>query len=94
MIIRWSLEARDDVDRVADFAASFDIARASELEYELSQAPKKLLQFPRLGSRLSEFDAREVRELRFGRYLIRYEVASEEVRILRIFHGREDRASK
>ena len=55
MIIRWSPEARDDVDRLADFVAAYDPIRAGEIEQELSQAPKRLLQFPRRGPRLSEF---------------------------------------
>ena len=91
MTIRWSAEARDDVDRLADFVAAFDPHRASDAEYQLNQAPKKLLQFHRLGARLSEFDPREVRELRVGRYLLRYELIGSEIRVLRFFHGREDR---
>jgi len=89
--IRWSSEARDDVDRLADFVAAYDPIRADEIERELSQAPKKLLQFRRRGSRLSEFDPREIREYRFGSYLLRYELAEDDIVMLRIFHGREDR---
>ena len=91
MTIRWSSEARDDVDRLADFVAAYDPIRADEIERELSQAPKKLLQFRRRGSRLSEFDPREIREYRFGSYLLRYELAEDDIVMLRIFHGREDR---
>jgi plasmid stabilization system protein ParE len=89
--IRWSPEARDDVDRLADFVAAYDSIRASEIERELSQAPKKLLQFPRRGPRLSEFDPREVREHRVGSYLLRYELAGTDIIVLRFFHAREDR---
>ena len=91
MTIRWSQEARDDVDRLADFAAAYDPLLANDVEYELNRAPKKLLQFRRLGMRLSEFDPRDVRELRVGRYLLRYELIGSEIRVLRYFHAREDR---
>lgn len=91
MTIRWSLEAREDVDRLADFVAAYDPRLANDVEHQLNQAPKRLLEFHRLGSRLSEFDPREVRELRVGRYLLRYELIGSEIRVLRFFHGREDR---
>lgn len=92
MIIGWSSEARDDVDRLADFVAAYDPVLANEVEIELSQAPKKLLQFPRRGTRLSEFDPREVREFRVGRYLLRYELTASDIHVLRFFHGRELRS--
>lgn len=91
MTIRWSSEARDDVDRLADFVAAYDPIRAGEIEQELNQAPKRLLQFPRRGPRLSEFDPREVREYRVGLYLLRYELAGTDIFVLRLFHAREDR---
>ena len=91
MTIRWSAEARDDVDRLVDFVAAHDQALAGEIEQELEQSPKKLLDFPRRGVRLSQYDPREVREFRVGNYLLRYELASIDVFVLRFFHAREDR---
>ena len=91
MTIRWSSEARDDVDRLADFVAAYDPVRAGEIEQELEQAPKKLLDFPRRGPRLSDFDPREVREYRVGGYLLRYELSGADIVVLRFFHAREDR---
>lgn len=91
MSIIWSAEARDDVDRLADFVAAYDPIRAGEIEQQLQDAPKQLLQFPRRGPRLSEFDPREVREYRVGGYLLRYELSGADVIVLRYFHGREDR---
>ncbi len=91
MTIRWSSEARDDVDRLVDFMAAYDPILAGEIEQELEQAPKKLLDFPRRGSRLSEFDPQEVREFRVGSYLLRYELAGTDIFVLRFFHAREDR---
>jgi plasmid stabilization system protein ParE len=89
--IRWSRYARDDVDRLADFVASYDPVRAGEIEMKLSAAPKSLLSFPRRGPRLSEFDPREVREYRIGSYLMRYELTNADLVVLRFFHAREDR---
>ena len=91
MTIRWSSEARDDVDRLADFIATYDQSFAGEIEQALEQAPKKLLDFPRRGSRLSQYDPREVREFRVRNYLLRYELAGSDIFVLRFFHAREDR---
>jgi len=91
VIIRWTHLARADVDRLVDFVAAYDAAQADEIEDRLSEAPKSLLRFPRRGSRLTEFEPREVRELRVGRYLLRYEFTGYDIYVLRFFHGREDR---
>ena len=91
-MIRWSTEARDDVDRLADFIAAYHLNLAGEVEQELEQAPKKLLDFPRRGSRLSQYDPRKVREFRVGKYLLRYELAGTDIFVLRFFHAREDRS--
>lgn len=90
--IRWSREARGDLDRLIDFMFVYDAALADDVERQLVQAPRRLLEFPRRGMRLSEFEPREVRELRIGRYLLRYELAGTEILVLRFFHGREDRS--
>jgi addiction module RelE/StbE family toxin len=89
--IHWSQEAREDVDRLGDFIAVDDPDRAREVEEMLSAAPRKLLDFPRRGSPLSQFEPQEVRELRVGPYLLRYEVSGQTIEVLRFFHGREDR---
>jgi plasmid stabilization system protein ParE len=89
--IQWASEARDDVDRLADFIAAYDRILAGEVEQELEQAPKRLLDFPRRGSRLSQYDPREVREFRVGRYLLRYELVGADIFVLRFFHARENR---
>lgn len=92
MSIRWSPEARGDLDRLVDFMFMHDAGLADDIERQLVQAPRRLLDFPRRGTRLSEFEPREIRELRIGRYLLRYELAGTEIRVLRLFHLREDRS--
>lgn len=71
--------------------AVHDPALANEIEHRLEQAPKSLIQFPRRGPRLAMFDRREIREYRFDRYVLRYEVADSDIIVLRFFHAREDR---
>ena len=81
----------DDVDRLVEFVATYDAALAEEVDVDLENSPAELIPFPRRGSRLSEFEPREVREFRVRRYLMRYEVTDTAVTVLRIFHAREER---
>ena len=89
--LTWTPEARADVERLADFLAVHDPVRAAEVELELIEAPKRLPPFPRRGRALAQYRPRDVRELAVGRYLMRYEIASGDMFVLRFFHGREDR---
>jgi plasmid stabilization system protein ParE len=91
MKIVWSSAGWADVDRLHAFFAQHDLDAADALFDRLANAPAALLQFPRRGPRLSEFDPREVREFRVGRYWLRYELAGDDIMVLRLFHVREDR---
>ena len=91
MRIIWSSAGRADAERLYAFLAEHDIQAADVLFDRLVSSPESLLEFPRRGSRLTEFDPREVRELRIGRYLLRYEIAAHEIFVLRFFHSKEDR---
>ncbi len=69
--------------------ARYELEEANATLDRLASAPSSLLEFPRRGSRLSEFDPREVRELRTGRYVMRYELTNDQVRVLRVFHAKQ-----
>ncbi|RVH20388.1 type II toxin-antitoxin system RelE/ParE family toxin, partial [Sinorhizobium meliloti] len=53
--------------------------------------PARLLEQPRIGERLEEFDPREVRRILVGHYEIRYEIRQSTIYVLRLWHTREDR---
>lgn len=91
MTIFWTSAAWADVDRLHAFLVEEDVDSADALVDKLVQAPEKLLDFPRRGPRLSQYDPREVREFRVGRYVLRYELAGATILVLRFFHTREDR---
>ncbi len=63
---------------------------AAELQ-SLTSAPVRLLEQPRIGERLEEFDPREVRRILVGHYEIRYEIRQSTIYVLRLWHTREDR---
>jgi plasmid stabilization system protein ParE len=91
MRVVWSSAAWADVDRLHAFLAEHDLDAADAVFDRLANAPAALLEFPRRGPRLSEFNPREVREYRIGHYLLRYELVGTDVFVLRFFHAREDR---
>jgi plasmid stabilization system protein ParE len=91
MRILWSTRAWSDLDRLHAFLAEHDVDAADAAFDRLARAPAALVEFPRRGPPLSEFDPREVREYRIGNYLMRYEVAGGDILVLRFFHARENR---
>lgn len=91
MRISWSAAAQSDLGRLHDFLARHDLDAADEALDILIEAPEVLLDFPRRGPRLSTFEHQEIRELKVGDYVLRYELAGAEIKVLRLFHGREDR---
>lgn len=91
MKVQWSAAAQGDLGRLHSFLAQHDLDAADRTLDTLVDAPETLLDFPRRGPRLSEFDPREVREYRCGKYLLRYELTGTDIALLRVFHAREDR---
>lgn len=91
MIIRWTDAARIDLDRFYSFLAPYDVEAADKLLDLLIGAPEKLLNFPRRGPRLTGFGPRQIHEFSVGNYRVRYELDGDELRVVRVFHVREDR---
>lgn len=89
--IKWTAKAQSDLIRVYDFLAPVNRPAAIRAAQTLSSAPLQLLQHPRIGERLEEFEPRDVRRILVSAYEMRYEIAGSTVFILRIWHGREDR---
>jgi len=87
----WTAKALGDLDRLYRFLAPANPRAAAGVVRQLSAAPQRLLENPRLGLRLEEFGSREVRRIVIGSYEIRYQIAGEEIIVLRLFHAREDR---
>jgi plasmid stabilization system protein ParE len=91
MRIVWSSVAWADIDRLHAFLADQNPNAADAVMDNLAACPSEPQDFPRRGSRLSEFDPREIREFRVGYYLLRYELRGSEILVLKFFHAREDR---
>ena len=93
MKIKWSGRASSDPVRLHAFLAPVAPDAATRAVQQLSRAPGRLIDFPRIGEKLEAYEPREVRRIVVGQYEMRYEIADRTIFILRIWHNREDRGS-
>ncbi len=91
MQLKWTSKALADLARLYEFLAPVNQSAAARTVQSLTATPTNLLDNPRMGERLDEFEPREVRRLLVGHYEIRYELQERNIYILRIWHTRENR---
>jgi plasmid stabilization system protein ParE len=89
--IRWASKALSDLARLHAFLAPVNESAAVRVLQALTAAPNRLIEHPRIGEKLEEFEPREVRRIVVGKYEMRYEVRDAVVYVLRIWHVREKR---
>jgi plasmid stabilization system protein ParE len=91
MKLKWTSQALSDLARLYEFLASVNQQAAARTVQALTAAPTALLNNPRIGEQLFEFETREVRRIIVGQYEMRYEIQESTLYILRLWHTREDR---
>lgn len=91
MQLKWTSKALTDLARLYEFLALVNPSAAARTVQSLTAAPISLLDNPRIGERLDEFEPREVRRLVVGHYEMRYELQERNIYILRLWHTRENR---
>jgi addiction module RelE/StbE family toxin len=92
MKILYTRQSINDLKRLRDFLAKDNLKAAKEAPDRLIQAVRRLIDFPSLGRQVKDCnDSLAIRDLVTGRYIIRYVVLKDEIHILRIWHGKEDR---
>ncbi len=91
MKLQWTSKALSDLTRLYEFLATVNPSAAARTVQSLSAGPNRLLDQPRIGEKLDEFDPREVRRILIGQYEIRYEIRDAVIYILRLWHTRENR---
>ena len=90
--------SRQDLLRLRRFIGAHDPKAARVAADRIKTAANQLVRLPLLGRAVTDPDGivhEEIRELiiRFGSngYLLRYQVMAKEIRVLRVWHSREDR---
>ncbi|MFD2058915.1 type II toxin-antitoxin system RelE/ParE family toxin [Mesorhizobium calcicola] len=91
MKLKWTSKALSNLVRLHDFLALVNDRAAARTVQSLTAAPARLIEHPRIGERLEEFEPREVRRLLAGNYEMRYEIQKSTIYVLRLWHTREDR---
>jgi len=91
MEVKWTENGHSDLTRLYDFLAPLNQDAALRIAKAIIAAAARLVENPRLGEQLFEFEPREVRRIVAGRYELRYEIQGRVVYILRIWRTREGR---
>ena len=91
MELKWASKALSDLAWLYEFLAPVNRVAAARTVQSLTAAPTNLLENPRIGERLEEFDPREVRRILVGHYEMRYEIQKSTIYVLRLWHTREKR---
>lgn len=91
MEVKWTSKALSDLNRLFEFLAPVNRRAAAKTVQSLTAAPMRIIDQPRIGERLDEFEGRDVRRLLVGHYEMRYELDNDIMYVLRIWHTREQR---
>ena len=91
MRIRWTTPARQDLARYHDYIAEDDPDAAERVEAAIAEAVERLADYPHRGRPGQRVGTRELVIADFPTYIVVYRVTETEVRITRIWHGRQSR---
>ncbi len=89
MKLQFTHSAQRDLMRLRDFIAEENPGAARRISQILVGSIRRLADQPEMGVEVQGLPG--VRDLIAGSYIVRYIVLEEEIYILRIWHGREDR---
>ena len=92
MKLIYAEPALEDLKRLKDFIDQKNADAAMRVTEELVERIEKLLIFPQMGKPVVLApDPNVIRDMVFGKYIVRYAYRSEVVAILRIWHHAEQR---
>lgn len=91
MVVKWTSKALSDLVRLYEFLSPVNKSAAARTVQSLTAAPNSLIENPRIGEKLEEFEPREVRRIIVGKYELRYEIQEATIYIVRLWHTREER---
>jgi plasmid stabilization system protein ParE len=91
----WSRAALADLDRQYQFLKTRNPEAATRSLQAIVAAGKSLEQTPQRGTPIASAPGLRKLLVRFGKsgYMLHYSVLEDEVLILRVYHGRQDRPS-
>jgi plasmid stabilization system protein ParE len=94
VIVFYTPEARDDLQRLRAFIAENNPAAAQKIAADLLAGIAMLKEPPYLGRKVEKAPNPEImRDLSVSLYIVRYLILGDEIHILRIRHKRENWSS-
>jgi toxin ParE1/3/4 len=87
MKLQWTVPAVDDLECIRNYIARDSELYAAGFVDKVLAAVDTLEFFPELGRRVTETNAKNVRELLFQNYRVVYRIHAETIQILTIIHG-------
>lgn len=87
MKVVWSTQSQDDLRNIRDFIARDSPDTAAAYIRRLRSSVARLRTFPESGSMVHEVGNATIREVYYGQYRIIYELTSNRVEILSVFHS-------
>jgi toxin ParE1/3/4 len=85
--IRWTLQAADDLEAIAEFISVDSSQYAQLFALHVLKAIERLATFPRSGRVVPELGNAAIREIILGNYRIVYRLRKDIVEILTVYHG-------
>ena len=90
MKLVYTDEAIDDLKRLREFIAVHSPSSAAKIATELVGKVELLPDFPKMGAPVEMAPVPDsVRDMVFGKYVVRYSVHASAIIILRVWHGLE-----
>lgn len=88
--LRWSIEASNDLDEIAEYIAQDSVRHARAFVKALDQAANRLASFPRMGRVVPDRNDEDLREVLFRDYRIVYKIRGDVIGIITVAHGARD----
>ena len=85
--IRWTLQALDDVEAIANYIARDSTHFAQMFAVRTFEAVRRIQRFPESGRIVPEIKKKDIREILLGNYRIIYRVKDNLIEILTVYHS-------
>ena len=85
--VRWTPQALDDLESIADFIAKDSLYYARLFVIDILEAVDRLAKFPKSGRVVPELKNQIIREIILGNYRVVYQLRKQIVEILTVYHG-------
>ncbi len=88
LVVRWSPEAADDIEAIAEYIARDSEYYARSIVTELLSVSRHIAEFPFIGRHVPEIDDENIRERFIHNYRLIYRIESEIILIVAVIHGK------